>query len=241
MSSDSFRFKQFAVRQVRSAMKVGTDGVLIAAWAGIDGHEQRILDLGTGTGLIALMIAQRCPEAIIDAVEIEPGAAAEAIENVEASPWSSRIHIFQEPFQTFATRSQDQGEKYDLIISNPPYFNGTYKSVQAERTAARHVELLKNDDIIDGVLKIIEPDKGRFVAIFPYETGAVFIAKAATKGLFCSRLGNIYPKQGQYIKRIVTEFSLTPGFLIEENIAIENATGYTQEYVDLTKDFYLKF
>lgn len=242
-----FRFKQFCIRQDDSAMKVGTDGVLLGAWTRICEGDRRILDVGTGTGLIALMLAQRCESATVDAVEVEPLAAAEASLNVAQSPFRERIEIYKEKFQDFAKRRHEEiADRYDLIVSNPPYFNGTYKSIQAERTAARHAELLNSDDLIDGVLRVIDRDRGRFVAVFPYEVGAVFIAKAAVAGLYCNRITNVYPKKGRHVKRILAEFSLFRHPLEQSDLAIEEAGNtcticYTDQYKELTRDFYLKF
>lgn len=247
--SHVFRFKQFSIRQDDSAMKVGTDGVLLGAWVGLGGEERNILDIGTGTGLIALMMAQRCPQANVDAVEVEPLAAAEAEFNAQNSPFSNRVRIFKDRFQDFASNQhQNICDRYDLIVSNPPYFNGTYKSVQAERTAARHAELLNSDDLIAGVMKVLDREKGRFAAVFPYEVGAVFIAKAAVCGLYCNRITNVYPKRGKYIKRILAEFGMVKQVLIQNDLAIEEGDSecgegirYTEQYKELTKDFYLKF
>lgn len=241
-----FRFKQFDIRQQDSAMKVGTDGVLLGAWVGVTNNQKKILDIGAGTGLISLMMAQRCCKARVDAVEVEPMAAQEANYNVKNSIFADRIEVFNEKFQEFAQKRDEQLDcKYDLIVSNPPYFNGTYKSRQAERTAARHVELLNSDDLIAGVMKVIDIQKGRFAAVFPYEVGAVFIAKAAVAGLYCNKITNVYPKRDKYIKRILAEFSLIKYSLCQSNLAIEEAPAegicYTNEYKELTQDFYLKF
>lgn len=242
-----FRFKQFEVVQENSAMKVGTDGVLLGSWVGVRGDERRILDIGTGTGLIALMMAQRCKHACVDAVEIEPLAAAEATFNARNSQFNGRIEVFKDTFQEFAHRSHENlKDKYDLIVSNPPYFNGTYKSVQAERTAARHAELLNSDDLISGVLKVINRQNGRFAAVFPYEVGAVFVAKAAVAGLYCNRITNVSSKKGRSVKRILAEFSMVKTPLEQSDLAVEEASQtcvvcYTDAYKDLTRDFYLKF
>lgn len=242
MGSDIFRFKQFEIKQADSAMKVGTDGIILGAWAKTIGSESKILDIGTGTGLLALMMAQRCPNATIHAVEIEPRAAQEAALNARNSPWADRITVFEQPFQQFAIDKANQGQKYDLIVSNPPYFNGTYKSVMAERTAARHVELLSSDDIINGVIQILDPTNGRFNAIFPYEVGAVFIAKAAAKLLYCNQICNITPKHGRQIKRIAAQFILNRIAPTQEHLTISNENNtYTPEFINLTQDFYIKF
>ena len=239
MGGTFFKFQQFEIQQKFSAMKVGTDGILLGAWTKVDGDERNVLDVGSGTGLIALMIAQRNEYAKVHAVEIEPLAAKEALGNVQNSPWADRVHVKQISFQDFVLNST---QKFDLIVSNPPYFNGSYKSVLAERTAARHVELLNHEDLIDGVVKLLEPVKGRFSAIFPYEVGAVFIANAASKKLFCNKITNIYPREGHTIKRLLAEFSLVRHDKVEQNsLAIENTCGYTNAFKELTGEFYLKF
>ncbi|MEG0033531.1 MAG: methyltransferase [Mucinivorans sp.] len=240
MGGDIFRFKQFVIHQAQSAMKVGTDGVLLGSWVDLRGTERHILDIGTGTGLIALMVAQRSSawQAKIEAVEIEVAAATEAQQNVNNSPWKSSIKVSNIDFQTFAARATD---KYDLVVSNPPYFNGTYKSKDVERTAARHSELLNSDDLLFGVTSVLD-EKGRFVAIFPYQTAAVFVAKAASAGLFCNRIMEIYSKPSSGIKRVMAEFSFTKRLLITEKLTILNAEGdYSEDLRRLTCDFYLKF
>lgn len=240
MGGDSFRFKQFTVNQTVSAMKVGTDGVIIGSWVALTGGEQHILDVGTGTGLIALMIAQRASQAAVDAVEIDGGAAGEAADNFAQSPFADRLSVKTIDFQCFAG---DCLQKYDLVISNPPYFNGTYKSIDAQRTAARHSELLPSVDLIEGVLKVIEPNAGRFAAIFPYADAAVFIAKAAGAGLYCSRLLEILPKSGRAPKRMAAEFSMcrTLDVTTEQLIILDESGEYTDQYRALTRDFYIKF
>lgn len=241
MKSERFSFKKFTVQQRLSAMKVGTDGVLLGAWVSLTGLEEHILDVGSGTGLIALMVAQRSAHAHVDAVEIESGAALEATSNFSNSPWRDCLSLHQTDFQGFAHHRHDL-MTYDLIVSNPPYFNGTYKSQQAERTAARHTELLSSEDLIVGVLQLLEPENGRFAAIFPYENAAIFIAKAATAGLYCNRLLEIFPKPCRAPKRMAAEFSRHKKELITESIIIADASGdYTDDYRLLTSDFYLKF
>ncbi len=239
MGGDIFRFKEFVVRQRLSAMKVGTDGVILGAWAALDSSTKRILDVGTGTGLIAMMIAQRAPEATVDAVEIDSEAANEARENFERSIFSDRMQLYNSAFQSFA---DECSERYDLIVSNPPYFNGTYKSVDAQRTAARHKELLPTDDLIEGVKKLLKSE-GRFVAIFPYSDAAVFIAKAAARGLYCTKILEIYTKTGRAAIRMAAEFSLTsaPNNLRKSLVILNEQGVYTSDYRDLTIDFYLRF
>ncbi len=236
---DTFRFKSFNVRQANSAMKVGTDGVVLGAWARCEGVH-RVLDVGAGTGLISLMIAQRNGSVTIDAVEIDSAAAAEAEYNFQQSPYGSRLTCYNTDFQSFARTSP---RRYDLIVSNPPYFDGSYTSGDAQRTAARHTELLSFDDLIEGVLQLLEPCGGRFAAIFPYSQAAIFIAKAASYGLYCSELLNIYGRVGRPQKRMAGVFSMERGADIrtEDLVVMGDGGDYTEEFRALTRDFYVRF
>ncbi|HCX99607.1 MAG TPA: tRNA (adenosine(37)-N6)-methyltransferase TrmM [Bacteroidales bacterium] len=236
MSNQSFRFKQFSVRQEKSAMKVGTDGVMLGAWTSI-GDANRILDIGTGTGLIALMLAQRC-DAKIDAVEVDEPSAQQAEENVVNSKWGNRINIICSSFQSFA---KETNEKYDLIVSNPPYFVNSLKSPEVARTVARHNELLPHDELIEGINTILT-ENGRFAGIFPYIEGNVFVAKASNYGLFCTKRVNVLGKVNGPVKRLLLEFERKPKPLAEETLCIRaDNDKYTAEYIQLTKDFYLAF
>lgn len=243
MGGDTFIFKQFAITQTRSAMKVGTDGVLLGALVSLSGSERSVLDVGTGTGLIALMIAQRSSnQTTIEGVEIEQAAAYEAAQNAKNSPWSNRLSIENVDFQSFAASKTERDQLYDLVVSNPPYFNGSYKSQIVERTAARHSELLNSDDLISGVVSVLNPDGGRFAAIFPYQNAAIFIAKAASSGLFCNRIMEIYSKPSSGIKRIMAEFSFSKRLLVSEKLTILDSSGdYSDQFRALTREFYLKF
>jgi tRNA1Val (adenine37-N6)-methyltransferase len=236
MSNQSFRFKQFAVRQEKSAMKVGTDGVMLGAWAAI-GDANNILDIGTGTGLIALMLAQRC-NAKIDAVEIDEPSAQQAKGNVANSRWSNRVNIFCSSFQHFA---KEANIKYELIVSNPPYFVKSLKSPEVARTVARHNELLPHHELIEGINTILA-ENGRFAGIFPYIEGNVFVAKASNYGLFCTKRVNVLGKVNGPVKRLLLEFERKPKTLVEETLCIRgDSSEYTAEYIRLTKDFYLAF
>lgn len=220
-------------------MKVGTDGVILGAWCGLSGEEKKILDIGTGTGLIALMAAQRTTNSEIDAVEIDGPSAQQAAENFKASPWSERLNILNTSIQRYAATT---ATRYDHIISNPPYFINSLESPDKQRTVARHTSQLSHDDLIAAV-KILLGKDGRFSAIFPYAEANIFIAQAAVEGLYCNRRLNIHPIPEAPSKRVALEFSSTRSPLDEEELAIENGArhDYTTEYRELTKDFYLKF
>ncbi|MDR1197647.1 MAG: methyltransferase [Prevotellaceae bacterium] len=238
MNNKNFTFKQFVIEQDKAAMKVGIDGVMLGAWVDV-ANAADILDVGTGTGLIAIMMAQRNGIAHIDAVEIDCQAYEQAAENVNSCKWKERINVIHEKFQTFALTAQ---KRYDLIVSNPPYFIASLQSPEMQRTVARHSALLSQDDLIDGIGKLLA-DTGKFAAIFPYIEANIFIAKAAVQNLFCNKKTNIKPNPDKPVKRIMLEFSRTKQNLAENTVCIETGKrhDYTDEYKTLTKDFYLKF
>lgn len=238
MGRDYFRFKQFVVKQEGAAMKVGTDGVLLGAWADLQGVKS-VLDIGSGSGVVALMIAQRC-DAQIEAVEIDRASAEQAKINFEASSWSDRLKICNLSFQDY---SEKVCEPFDLLVSNPPYFTRSLKSQTEQRNLVRHTDQLPNEDLLKGVVKLLSPH-GRFCAVFPYVEGNIFIAQAANYGLFCNRKLYVQSKPDKPTLRILTEFSFKKKKLIEESISIHTMKGdseYTDEYKKLTADFYLAF
>lgn len=230
----NFTFKQFAVEQDDVAMKVGTDGVLLGAWVDCDGDE-RILDIGTGTGVIALMLAQRNSEAAIHAVEIDEIATKRARSNFDNSPWAERLTVTQTAVQEF-----QPCEKFDLIVSNPPYFIDSLQCPDAKRTTARHTQDLTFEELDRAVCHLLA-DGGRFALILPTTEFDRYLA--ITK-LHLVRRCDVYPKIGAAVKRVMAEFARCEiGDVKCENITIEQgARGeYTAEYRSLTKDFYLKF
>jgi tRNA1Val (adenine37-N6)-methyltransferase len=236
MGRNYFRFKQFVIKQEGASMKVGTDGVLLGAWADVE-NVNSVLDIGTGSGVIALMIAQRC-NARIQTVEIDTASALQAKHNFELSQWNSRLRVDTISLQEY---SKNDSTKFDLIVSNPPYFNKSLKSASPERTVARHTDELPNADLLNGVKKLLLPE-GRFCAIFPYTEGNIFIAEAANFGLFCNKKLYVQAKPSKPIIRILTEFSFNKKRLAEYSISIHNIEGnYTDEYKSLTADFYLAF
>ncbi len=237
MPNNYFRFKKFTVYQDKCAMKVGTDGVLLGAWANCD-KSKNILDIGTGTGLISLMMAQRS-KAQIDAIEIDIKACEQAQENVKKSPWKSRINIIHKSLQDF---TQDENKKYDLIVSNPPYFQNSLIAPDENRTNARHNSSLEYKDIINAANKFLT-DQGSLGIILPYLEGNMFILKAVENNLFCVRQTKVLPNPGKHAKRLLLEFKKIKMPLVEQEIIIElnKRHEYSEAYKNLTKDFYLAF
>ena len=229
-----FRFKQFAVEQEDVAMKVGTDGVLLGAWASCDGVK-RILDIGTGTGVIALMLAQRNAEAHIQAVEIDETATRRARSNFDMSPWAERLTV-----ENCAVQEFEPSEKFDLIISNPPYFVDSLLSPDAKRSTARHTHDLTFEELDQAVTRLLADD-GRFALILPT---AEFDRYLSLTHLHITRRCDMQPTTGAAVKRVMAEFAKHEAADAKhETITIEKAQrgDYTDEYRALTKEFYLKF
>lgn len=238
MRGKGFTFKQFHICHEKCAMKVGTDGTLLGAWATLPLACKRILDIGTGSGLIAIMVAQRHPEAHITAIDIDPDCIAQAQENIDACPWSQRIALHHTPLQEFHT-----DEKFDVIISNPPYFVDSLLSPDSKRSTARHTSYLPFEELVEGVVRLLSPE-GHFSLILPPTECERFMSAARGK-LFISRRTELHstPKSG--VRRVLIELKRFPPHDIPstESLIIEadNPTGYSDDYRALTKDFYLKF
>lgn len=232
-----FKFKQFIITQEKSAMKVGTDGILLGAWSNPDNCMQ-ILDIGTGTGLLALMLAQRC-EAKITAIEIEEMAALEAKQNVFNSPWKNQVVVHNNSFQNFA---ENCSTKFELIVSNPPFFNNAIKATSKNRTIARHTDSLSFTELIAGVAKLLSK-KGKFALILPYESAMYFEELALNEGLFLIRTTEIKPDAKKQPNRILMEFGKTESKLIKDCLTIYTESGpeYSESFKTLTKEFYLNF
>ena len=236
MSNNFFRFKQFTVFQDCCAMKVGTDGVLLGAWA--EAYKRNnVLDVGTGTGLIALMIAQRNTNATIDAIDIDEGCVMQAKRNVFESPFSNRVDVQKSSFQDFAARNDN---KYDLIVSNPPYFHNSLKSPNLHRNYARHTDSLSFYEIIsEGVSLLTE--SGCISLILPYEFKTSVLMHAKTVGLFAKRITNVFPLPHKPAKRFLIEFGMSDTECVEDNLIVElSRHKYTDEYNALTNEFYLQ-
>lgn len=235
MSNNYFEFKQFTVFHDRCAMKVGTDGVLLGAWADVQGA-RRILDVGTGSGLIAMQLAQRAPAASVSAVEIDAAAAGQARENVARSPWGERIEVVCMDFGAYSPQ-----EKFDLIVSNPPYFVDALRSPDAQRRMARHTEGLNYEVLFRHSSDLLAAD-GRLAIIIPAEVEELALGSAFTQGWFFARRTNVYTKPGKKCRRLLLEFVRKPVTYVSTDLYIERAEGgYSEDYIALTKDFYLHF
>lgn len=230
-----FRFKQFAIHQSVSPMKVGTDGVLLGAWTRVLPGDKRILDIGTGTGVVALMLAQRAAKAHITGVDVE--SVAEARENADASPWGARLDFVQCPVQEFAS-----DERFDLILSNPPFFVDSLTCPNAGRTIARHAVMLPFGELRDAAVRLLA-DRGRFAVILPAPQADSFINLCRGSLSLCRRT-DVLTRPGRPPKRTLLEFMCgepsTPE-LLELTIGTGEHECYTPEYCALTRDFYLKF
>jgi tRNA1Val (adenine37-N6)-methyltransferase len=233
--SADFRFKQFTIRQQQSTHKVGTDGVLLGAWADVS-HVTRILDIGTGTGLIALMLAQRTPTTVfIDAAEIEKADADQATENVQQSPWPSKIKIHHTSIQDF-----HPGHHYDLIVSNPPFFINSWLPPEKKRAQARHADQLSFDDLLHAVKRLLNPE-GKFAVILPFDEAQRFIERAHFGHLYCIRQLAFRSRSQKPIERLLLEFGGTiQPVLREELILHAEGDAWSEAYCQLTRGFYLK-
>ncbi|MBQ2321262.1 MAG: methyltransferase [Bacteroidales bacterium] len=237
-SNTVFRFKQFAVHQERTAMKVGTDGVLLGVLAQTSGAADAplILDIGTGTGLVALMLAQRFPSATVTAVEIDPDAAAQAIDNCGASPFAARINVVLADANEFET-----DVKFDLIVSNPPYFTDQLQCPDGRRNMARHTVGLDHSALMRIGAKHLAPT-GRMAIIVPADAAVPLVAEAQNTGLALVAKTTIFSNRRKPARRAICQFRWAAEDVpTEENeLTLLNLDGsISTEYQDITKDFYL--
>lgn len=238
MPNNFFQFKKFKIIQNKCLMKVGTDAVLLGAWIDSSNYKT-ILDIGTGTGVIALMIAQKS-NAIITAIEIDKDSCCEAKVNFSKSIFSNKIKTKHISFQEFYKTTS---KKFDLIVSNPPYFINSLKSKKDGRNLSRHNDLLSFDDLLLGVFKLLNLT-GKFCLILPKNEALIFKSLAQTNGLFLTKLLRIQTRNGDVSeKRHLMQFEFSKTGYSESTLIIEENShrNYTKEYKDFTKDYYLNF
>ena len=235
-----FQFKEFTIHQDKTAMKVGTDAVLLGAWCPVANYLDSILDIGAGTGVISLMIAQRSDAMTIDAVEVNADAYEQAVENFEKSDWGDRLYCYNCTFQEFADEIAAEEERYDLIVSNPPFYTDNFESEDVSRNKARFTSSLSFQELLVGVSKILS-ENGIFSTIIPFKEEMNFINIAKEHHLFLNKVCRVQGNTNSEVKRSLLAFSFQETELEETHLIIEIARHqYTEDYIKLTKDFYLK-
>ena len=234
----TFKFKQFSVEQDRCAMKIGTDGVLLGAWSPIPENAISVLDIGAGTGIIALMLAQRSTAEQIDAVEIDEEAYEQATENFENSPWGDRLFCFHAGLDELIEEPEDE---YDLIISNPPFYTENYKTEDSQRDLARFEDAMPFEMLVEAA-DLLLSENGIFSVIIPFKEEESFLALARDFELFPMKITRVKGTSTSEIKRSLLAFKRLESNEIEINeLVIETERHvYTEEYISLVKDFYLK-
>ncbi|WP_340064904.1 tRNA1(Val) (adenine(37)-N6)-methyltransferase [Ascidiimonas aurantiaca] len=232
-----FVFKQFSVHQDRCAMKIGTDGVLLGAWVSIQEGPQSILDIGAGTGLIAIMLAQRSNADLIDAIEIDAQAYEQCVENFEASPWNDRLFCYHASLEEFAAEIDDT---YDLIVANPPFYSENVTSGDTSRNRARQNHYLPFHTLIEAVGKLLST-YGSFALVIPFKEEQTVISLAKEKNLFPRRITHVKGTPEAPVKRSLIEFVFQNEVPERDTLVIEKSRHeYTDTYRLLTQDFYLK-
>jgi len=234
--SDFFQFKQFKVYHQKSSMKVGTDGVLLGCYAEI-GDTKRILDIGCGSGVISLIAAQKSQADII-AIDIHKASAKEAQENFNRSPWRNQLQSKPISVQDF---SLSNPKAFDVILSNPPFFENSMKSISDQRNLARHTDTLNSEDLLNAGIQLLNT-QGIISIIMPIVEGEELIRTALTKGYFLKRKLLIFPKASKAANRLIIDLCRYPSESKEDQLIIRKENNeYTQEYRNMTKDFYLAF
>lgn len=232
-----FNFKQFTIQQDRCAMKVGTDGVLLGAWAPVMHNPFSVLDIGAGTGVIALMLAQRSHAEQIDALEIDEDAYEQCVDNFENSPWGDKLFCYHAGLDEFMDEPEDE---YDLIVSNPPFYTEDYTTGNIQRNTARFAQALPFEDLAEAASLLLS-EQGVFAVIIPYKEEAKFIALALENELYPFKITRIKGTPDAELKRSLIAFSRTEQEVQADELVIEiSRHNYTEDYTALTKDFYIK-
>ncbi|WP_425076719.1 tRNA1(Val) (adenine(37)-N6)-methyltransferase [Psychroserpens sp. S379A] len=232
-----FQFKQFTVNQDQCAMKIGTDGVLLGAWTSVESRPFSILDIGAGTGILALMLAQRSQAQVIEALEIDDMTYEQCVDNFEQSPWNDRLFCYHASLEEFADEIEDS---YDLIICNPPFFSEDYKTDNKQRDLARFQDAMPFKHLLEGVAFLLS-ENGLFSVIIPFSEEEHFKHLASQVQLFPKRITRVKGNPTSETKRSLLEFSFFKTETETTEITIETSRHqYTQDYINLTKDFYLK-
>ncbi|MFD2588519.1 tRNA1(Val) (adenine(37)-N6)-methyltransferase [Croceitalea marina] len=235
--SKPFKFKEFIINQDRCAMKVGTDGVLLGAWTTLENNPESVLDIGAGTGLIALQLAQRSAAETIDAIELDDDAYEQCVENFEASPWGDRLFCYHASLQEFV---EEMDDSYDLIVSNPPFYSEDVSSGDKARDNARQNLALPFDMLLRAAENLLSSN-GSFATIIPFKEEKEFCSLALNSNLYANRITRVKGSPDSEIKRSLLQFSFEENELKEDELVIEiSRHEYTQEYQELTKAFYLK-
>ena len=232
-----FQFKKFTVQQDKCAMKIGTDGVLLGAWCPIENNPFSVLDIGAGTGILSLMLAQRSNAEQIDAIEIDENAFEQCVENFEASPWGDRLFCFHAGLDEFMDEPEDE---YDIIISNPPFYTEDYKTESEQRDLARFADAMPFEDLVE-TANLLLSENGIFSVIIPFKEEETFLALAKDFELYPFKITRVKGTPTSEIKRSLLAFSRIKKETVIDELIIETARHqYTEEYISLTKDFYLK-
>ena len=236
MKNTLFRFKQFQIDQSKSAMKIGTDGVLLGAWTSVSSKPKTILDIGSGTGLIALMLAQRTDGSRIKAIEIDAAAAAEAAKNFKNSPWFDRLELLHADLLNYTQKSS---ETFELIVSNPPFFTTPFKVSEDSRSTARDNNHLRYEDLFSCVDQLLSP-KGSFSMVCPFEYRNKLCALGLEHNLHLVHELHLKGTMTSPFKRTLMRFEQTQAPLQTEELILEESRHQrTFEHQQLVQDFYL--
>lgn len=231
-----FQFKKFRIEQDLCAMKVGTDGILLGSWTSIEYSPDYILDIGAGTGLLSLMLAQRCPNASIHSIDIDKKAHIQSTHNYKASPWRERLTSYHTSLNDF---KQVDGRRYDLIICNPPFFKENYKTMDVQRDLARFQDAMPFDNLLQRVASLLNP-LGSFSLIIPYTEEAHFISLASQESLYPYRITRIKGTPTSPIIRSLIQLSSRKKETVDNDLIIEYTRhNYTEDFIQLTQNFYI--